>query len=186
MEPRYAVYDEDQNYLGQSIPFNVRPELLGANDCAERLWSISVNLVGSANAIVGLAPTVRVEVQKKNTFYSRWCSDTNRTEPLQLASVRPTKNLLGGAELGLERSIDDFTAARVTAWANVPAAEFFDSRYANGSTSELAARGLFGDYTLFIPKESISAFAQGSRDGVVLTELDDVLIRFDYVSVAKP
>ncbi|MBK6687424.1 MAG: hypothetical protein IPG45_23335 [Deltaproteobacteria bacterium] len=186
MEPRYAVYDEDQNYLGQSIPFNVRPELLGANDCAERLWSISVNLVGSANAIVGLAPTVRVEVQKKNTFYSRWCSDTNRTEALQLASVRPTKNLLGGAELGLDRSIDDFTAARVTAWANVPAADFFDSRYANGSTSELAARGLFGDYTLFIPKESISAFAQGSRDGVVLTELDDVLIRFDYVSVAKP
>ena len=160
------------------------PELVAGNDCAERLWSVSVNIVGRPGVLEGVAPNVRLEVRKKNTFHSRWCSTAGHDEPVQLASVRPTKNLLraGNTGLGLDRSIDDFTSARVNAWINVEASEFFDPRYGNGS-SELAARGLYGEYALFIPAESMSS---GGSDGLRLAGIDDILIRFDYVSVARP
>lgn len=61
-------------------------------------------------------------------------------------------------------------------------AELERDDYANGSTSELAARGLYGEYALFIPAEVLSI--DGS-DGLVLEHVDDILLRFDYVSVAR-
>lgn len=183
-DPRQMVISPDGRYLGQLIPFTLGPELVAGNDCAERLWSVSVNIVGRPGVLEGVAPNVRLEVRKKNTFHSRWCSAAGHDEPVQLASVRPTKNLLraGNTGLGLDRSIDDFTSARVNAWINVEASEFFDPRYGNGS-SELAARGLYGEYALFIPAESMSS---GGSDGLRLAGIDDILIRFDYVSVARP
>lgn len=71
---------------------------------------------------------------------------------------------------------------RSKAYFNVDRADFETDDYANGETSELAARGLYGEYALMIPAEVLS------RDGskkLVLNEIEDVLLRLDYVSVAR-
>ena len=54
--------------------------------------------------------------------------------------------------------------------------------YTGGATAELATRGLYGSYALFIPASSIS---DGTSEGLVLDHVDDILLRLDYVSVAR-
>ena len=61
-------------------------------------------------------------------------------------------------------------------------AQLESDSYFNGSSRELAGRGLYGDYALFIPAESLS---RAGGAGLDLSRLDDVLVRFDYVSVAR-
>ncbi len=68
-----------------------------------------------------------------------------------------------------------FTNARISAFFNISRAELEDESYFNGDSTELAGRGLYGDYALFIPAESPLA----------LTNVEDVLLRIDYVSAAK-
>jgi hypothetical protein len=90
---------------------------------------------------------------------------------------------------------DEVTAAsraRMQAYFNVPRATFEDDKYAGGETSELAARGLYGDYALYfaagvlsVPRRDAVGFVTGHSDGLDLSEIDDVLLRVDYVSVAK-
>ena len=73
------------------------------------------------------------------------------------------------------------------AFLNVSRQELENTQYANGETSELAARGLYGDYALFIPAELISQETESGAHttGLVLDRVDDVLLRLDYVSVAR-
>jgi hypothetical protein len=105
--------------------------------------------------------------------------------------VRPTQNLFRepgvgesyGQNLGVERGAERFSRARVQAFFGVDRAALEDTRYANGETSELAARGLYGDYALFIPA---SLIARDGGDGLVLENIDDILLRLDYLSVTKP
>jgi hypothetical protein len=197
-----AVYDEETgDHLGQRIPFSLAPlgalglgdvggvPLLAANDCAERLWGISSSIVGS-DLYRGDAPTfVRIDVLKSNAFFSQWC-DESRTG-FQDASVRPSRNLFRepgqqdafGQQLGGSSGRDDFGRARLEAYLNVDRAELEQDEYASGASSELAARGLYGEYALFIPEAIISR--SESEDGLVVDRIDDILIRFDYVSVAR-
>ena len=64
--------------------------------------------------------------------------------------------------------------------------------YANGRRAELAARRLYGDYALFFPAGVLSlprydgaGALVGYTDGLDLTAVDDILLRIDYVSVAR-
>ncbi|MBN1774103.1 MAG: hypothetical protein JXB32_22785 [Deltaproteobacteria bacterium] len=199
--PRHAEF-EGGVYRGQRIPFELAPlgtmglgdaqgiPVLAAHDCAERVWSVNASILGSEELWRGSSPSTytRVDLLKENTFYSQWCSPGD--EPFQTASVRPSRNLfrdpvLGGeygTSLGPGSEAAEFTRARIEAYFNVDREAFEADDYANGDTSELAARGLYGRYALFIPAE-VLAVAGGN--GLVLNEVDDILLRLDYVSVAR-
>jgi len=207
--PRYAVYDDGGEYLGQQIPFTLAPlDTLGLGesqgigiyadtDCAERIWSVNASVLGSGPLFRGDDTTfTRLDLLKANTFYSQWCTPPGPGEPqFQLASVRPTRNLfrepsLGGefgTQLGTNNRSGLYSRARIQPVFNVPRGEFEADQYANGETSELAARGMYGDYALFIPASRLSLpLASGEySDGLVLNEVEDILLRFDYVSVAR-
>jgi hypothetical protein len=203
-DPQYARFAEDGTYLGQSLPFALAPlgrlglgqsttvPAFTGSDCAERLWSVSASVQGGAGLTRGSVPSVRVQLVKSNTFYSQWCRTGMRPSEFQVASVRPSKNLLRGDDAvtgtaGMNRSADTTTVARLEAFLNVPVSELINDTYANGDTSELAARGLFGDYELFFPAASLSRPLPGGArsDGLVLEAIDDVLLRVEYVSVAR-
>ncbi|MBL8949165.1 MAG: hypothetical protein JNK82_00210 [Myxococcaceae bacterium] len=201
-DPSHAVYASDGQYLGQRLPFRLAPlELLGlgdsksvpaftSRDCAERLWSLSASLKGPSTLLRGAGATARVEVQKSNSFFSQRCGG-GRDDGVQLASVRPSRNLLRGDDTvtggaGAGRDASDFSVARLEAFVNVPSVEFVSDQYSNGSTAELATRGLYGDYALFIPATTLSRMVSGSpSDGLDLGQLEDVLLRVEYVSVAQ-
>jgi hypothetical protein len=199
--PQYAAYDTNGNYTGQRIPFEIAPlsaiglgqaqgvPVLSSTDCAERLWSVNASILGGAEMYQGSAPTfTRIELLKQNTFYSQWCA-TNKDTPFQSASVRPSRNLFRepdltsslGSSTQSTGEASQYTSARIEAYFNVTRDSFEADDYANGETSELAARGLYGKYALFIPAEVLSM--KGGA-GLVLNKIDDVLLRLDYVSVA--
>ena len=54
--------------------------------------------------------------------------------------------------------------------------------YYNGDSQELAGRGLYGGYALFIPTQILSV---DGGNGLVLENVEDILLRLDYVSVAQ-
>ena len=66
---------------------------------------------------------------------------------------------------------------------DITQAQLEDDTYFNGSSRELAGRGLYGDYILSIPAESLTVTG---GTGLDLTRVDDILLRFDYVSVTRP
>ncbi len=202
---RYAVYGEDGDYEGQRIPFTLAPlgalgfdpgtvQLYAENDCAERLWSVNASVVGEDELFRGSNMSfVRMDLLKRNSFFSQWCGDpSSDAENFQQASVRPHRNLFRapgfgesvGSELGTEQGIQAYSRARIQAFFGVDQAALEDPQYANGETGELAARGLYGEYALFIPAELISRGEDD--DGLVFDHIDDILLRLDYVSVAAP
>ena len=108
------------------------------------------------------------------------CVGTTVAQPLPRSHVRP---------LGAR---DQRDGERIQAYFNVPRDKFEDDSYANGDTSELAARGLYGDYALFFPAGILSVAqtdaqgqVNGQSDGLDLGQVDDILLRIDYVSVAR-
>lgn len=198
---RYASYDSTGRYLGQQIPFTLAPleafnfetggvPIYADTDCAERLWSVNAGIVGT-DVFRGSDTTVaRIDLLKRNSFFSQWCSPPASTQPaFQQASVRPTRNLFRQPGLGqpegteeTTRGIDGFSRARIQAFLGMTRARMEDSQYSNGETSELAARGLYGDYAIFIPANLIS---RNGSNGLKLDAIDDILLRVDYLSVAR-
>ncbi|MEQ8983841.1 MAG: hypothetical protein RL846_38210 [Deltaproteobacteria bacterium] len=207
-DSRYATFDDDGRYLGQQIPFTVSPlgtlglgdaqgiGVLAANSCAERVWSVNASIVASGDFFVGDDPSfINVDLLKRNTFYSQWCSSRGREDAFQLASVRPSKNLfrdpsagvaVGGTFLGVQNETAAYTRAQIEAVFNVSREDFSDDAYANGQTTQLAARGLYGEYALFLPAAIISeTTGNTASSGLDLTKVEDILLRMDYVSVAR-
>jgi hypothetical protein len=211
--PEYRVFDADGSYLGQRIPFNIAPldaiglgqwqgiPLLAENDCAERLWSVNAAIIGGKESTEaphagrgeiyrGSPQTfVRIDLLKMNTFYSQWCGEPDPgLDPFQTATVRPSRNLFRGAEERDSTPTGEearYTRARIEAYFNKSREDFESDEYANGDTLELAGRGLYGSYALFIPAGVISLFQDGAyTDGLNLAEVDDILLRLDYLSVA--
>lgn len=198
---RYAEYDEAGAYMGQRIPFTLAPleafdfesggvPLYAQTDCAERLWAVNAGIVGQ-DAYAGSDTTVtRIDLLKRNTFFSQRCTDPADGEgQFQYASVRPTRNLFRDPGVGAPegtsaeaQGVEAYSRARIQAFMGVDRATLEDPQYANGETSELAARGLYGDYALFIPAALIS---RDGQDGLVLDRIDDILLRVDYLSVAR-
>ncbi len=204
--PQLAVY-EDGEYIGQEIPFQLAPmgrqalgnsqgiSLLAGTDCAERLWSANLTLHGEDLYQNDDPSFTRVVLKKRNTFYSQWCDAGQGTEeqPHQLASTRPSRNLFVDpyardesttpVTVGFDgNEIDAFSNARISAYFNVPRDQLESAAYAQGETTELAGRGLYGDYAIFFPAETLSL--DGSR-GLILENIDDILLRVDYVSVSQ-
>jgi hypothetical protein len=205
--PAHAVYDDDGTYLGQEIPFALQPlgtigigdsggiPVLTGTDCAERLWSVNASLLGTDLYRGSDTTLTRVVLRKRNTFASQWCSPADPARPFQIASTRPTRNLfldpfhyaesmtpatpVPQHSAGEDRAFAD---ARISAYFNVTRADLEDEAYFNGDSQELAGRGLYGDYALFFPAETLSV---SGSNGLVLGSVEDVLLRFDYVSVAR-
>lgn len=204
-DPRFAFYDENGAWAGQRIPFRVAPlaamglgdaagvRIFSQGDCAERLWSVNASVQGGEGLYVGQAVSARIELQQANTFFSQWCS-AGANEAFQTASIRPSRNLflddVVGGNLGaglVTGETEAYARSRIEAFFNVSREAFTADDYANGDSLELAARGLYGDYALVIPAGEISvAGADGRRSpGLDLDRIDDILLRFDYVSVAR-
>jgi hypothetical protein len=201
--PRYAVYDDAGNYRGQEIPFTIQPfgalrlgdsggiPLLSGLNCAERLWSVNASIHGE-DLMAGTNTSIAtVQIRKRNTFSSQWCA-AREGEDTQLASTRPSRNLFVDPfsarswtqdaallELTETREPSAFSGATVQARLNVPRSELERESYTDGDSEALAGRGVFGDYVLFIPAPTQSV--DGSA-GLRLENVEDVLIRLDYVA----
>lgn len=208
VDPKHQVFDDEGTFLGYQVPFQLAPlEQLGLgeingigvfarNSCAERLWSVNATIQGDEEKLfIGDDPSfVDVQLLKSNSFYSQWCSVRDGSA-FQEATVRPSRNLfadpglgsLVGDQLGLGDEVRLMSRARMQAFFNVDRDEFSDDQYANGDTSELAARGLYGEYAIFFPAGTLSVEgANGAQsDGLDLNAIDDILLRLDYVSVAR-
>ncbi len=197
--PRFAHYDADGVYKGQLIPFSVVPmgtlgigdpgsvALLTGHECAERTWSIALSLQGT-----GLTDYNNTHLQlgvlHKNDFYSQWClPPSDEQGEMQIASVRPSRNLfldpVWGGDFGTANPSDsDYVISLVDSYFNVSWEDFSSPEYTAGSDTALACRGLYGEYAIFIPAQILNI---EYSDGLSLLNVDDIWIRFDYVSAAK-
>lgn len=191
----HRVYGADGTLLGYQIPFGIHP--LGSDspgvavftqgDCAERLWSVNAAIVGTDVYSTNASSLTRVDLLKRNTFYSQWCDSRGGGEPFQVASVRPSVNLLldpadPNRATPLDPEETGFSRGRMQPYLNVTRAQLEAESYSQGGTQELAGRGLFGDYALFIPADILMSEL---RPGLDLNKVDDILLRIDYVSVAR-
>jgi hypothetical protein len=204
-DPRFQV-TRDGQLVGIEIPFRVAPfsvfdrgnpvglPIVSDSSCAQRGWSVNASIVGDeARVFRGVVPQVNVEIRQRNTFFATRCAD-DAGDPFQVASTRPSRNLfaepgvgVGVGDLGLPEE-ESFAKARVQARLNVDPLTFIDPDFSAGASTELAARLLFGDYALFIPATSlaqVNGAGEATGDGLRLNEVDDVLLRFDYLSVAR-
>ncbi len=201
-DPSAAVFGADGAVIGYALPFTIYPEgtvdggnavgLLAASNCAERLWSINAVLVGDGLLVDSEDPLHDIQVRKRNTFASQWCrpADHAGAGSLQEASMRPSRNLFPSRVLDqLDPAVpeageaDAFTIARVQAQLNVSLAQLRLEPYEAGASRELTGMGLYGDYTLFIPIEGLATAARPR--GLNLAAVQDVLIRLDFLSVAR-
>lgn len=177
--PANAMYKEDGAYLGQAIPFTLTPDLAGQGHpavfsrCVERLAEVDASFVNDA---LTLMP---VMLAKRETFYSDTCADhVGEIGPVQAGTLRSSNNLLvEGPAAHFGR---DFDWAR----ADINALEFdrtvFEDRDPPGTNAvrDLGGRGLYGDYALILPPGTLVDLV--ANPGT----LRDILLRFDYVSVA--
>jgi hypothetical protein len=193
---RFAHFNDRGAYDGQLIPFSLAPYVARAgtagqgiglpgfaNQCAERIWS--VNLAPQGAGLNGNRSFVDLELRKLNNFYSKWCLTPGANDPpYQVASVNPQKNLFRDPVFGNDHPEPvvpktRFALAHISAQLNVGRAVFDGANFEAGRSLQLAARGLFGDYALFIPQ-----VVQG--EGLRLEKVEDILLRFDYVAGARP
>jgi hypothetical protein len=209
---KYALHDSNGNYLGQQIPFSLAPlgapsfgqhntqsiSIFAGTSCAERIWSVFAAIEGSDNLFIGSSstPFAQINLLKSNTFYSQWCSlPSPDGTPFQKSTVNPSINLFEDPEQGAPGQTAGFgtgsgnqsyTPARLDAYFNVTGSALAQQAYANGQDNELATRGLYGDYALFLPAQVLSSpGVAGPSTGLDLNAVDDILLRIDYVSVAK-
>lgn len=204
VSPQYATYANGE-YLGQEIPFSLAPggtslteassiPLFSGLSCAERLWSVNAVVAGQ-NLMQGTDTSLTtLQVRKRNTFQSQWCSGSQRTTA-QVSSTRPGVNLFidplsasswteDGALAALTSvsQTNAFSFATVQARLNVARADMESDEYTNGGSNALAGRGAFGEYTLFIPRTSLSV---NGGAGLALQNVEDILIRLDYVAAER-
>ena len=180
----YGVRDKDGNYLGQGIPFTLGPTGVLETRCGERLWRATATLQG--DGIEASAPGASVILMKKNSFASQYCDGkaptivgldgTSITPTMQAGVIHTSSEMfLPGANVDLSDA-NDFTAALLYPWFNIRKTDFYKTTYQDGASEELAGRGLYGDYVLLFPKQMLT-------DDFKLDKVEDVLLRFDYLSV---
>jgi hypothetical protein len=198
---RFAHYDKNGNYQGQLIPFSIAPlgviglgeapgtiKLLTGSECAERIWYVTLSLQGE-NLTDYNSTYTGIELLHKNSFYSQWCLEPAEGQgDVQSASVRPARNLFkdpvwGSGNYGTTSTADsEYVVAPVDAYHNISWEEFQSPEFHDGHSEALACRGLYGEYAVFFPAEILSI--DGSQ-GLLLNHVDDIWLRFDYVSAAK-
>ncbi|MDY0000921.1 MAG: EB domain-containing protein [Polyangia bacterium] len=198
-DARYAHYDAEGVYDGQLIPFSLVPmgtlgigdpgtvALLTGQECAERTWSLAVSLRGT-DLTDDSSTHLQIGVLHKNDFYSQWCltPSTGQGE-MQVASVRPARNLfldpVWGGDFGTATPVDsDYVISLVDAYFDVTWEEFSAPEYSAGSDTAFACRGLYGEYAIFLPAQILDIDHSG---GLSLLKVEDIWLRFDYVSAAR-
>ncbi|MFH0903223.1 MAG: dickkopf-related protein [Pseudomonadota bacterium] len=173
---QYQVFDNDDRYLGQGIPFTLTAIGPLAERCAERLWRVTATLQGDMLDVD--APTVSMFLMKRNSFQSQWCNGHGEEDTLQVGSVQPSSRLFDAGQRGGSRAVGiTHVSAMLQPWLNVPKSEFYRDAYVEGASEELAGRGLYGDYVLVFPASGLLA------EDFPLENVEDVLIRFDFLSV---
>lgn len=197
--PRFAHHNAQGEYDGQLVPFSLAPlgtlklgdpgtiHLLTGAECAERTWSVTASLQGT-DLTDDNNTYLQVGVLQKNDFYSQWClNPTAEQGEVQLASVRPARNLFidpvwGGDYGATNPSESEYVISLVDAYFNVSWNDFTSPDYDAGSDTALACRGLYGEYAIFLPAQILNIDDSG---GLHLRRVDDIWLRFDYVSAAK-
>ncbi|MFH0901608.1 MAG: hypothetical protein V2A73_13350 [Pseudomonadota bacterium] len=173
-DPAYAAYDNSGTYLGQGIPFVLSPTGALKRRCAERLWRVAATLQGDMLGVN--APTVPVFLMKRNSFASQWCD--GRGEGMQSGAMQPTSQLFQTEDRGgVAAQSVSYVSAVLQPWLNVPRSELYREAYQEGASEELAGRGLYGDYLLVFPIDGLL------ETGFPLEQLEDVLLRVDFLSV---
>ena len=183
-----AVFDETGSYLGQRVRFSLAPTGLGRGEsgvanqlggavCAERLWRVGAVVVGEDSVEVEDSGLTRLFLRKRNGFYARRCDGEGLVEGF----VSPASYGLGGEPRPDEQAVDRYSQALLNgyvyrsdlAWG---ARQAIERRELNPESSgELAGLGLYGDYELFIPAESL-----GER-ALRLSGVEDILLVFELV-----
>lgn len=205
VSPEFAVYDENGTYLGQEIPFSLAPigttgladpagiPLFSGLSCAERLWSVNAVVLGSKLMKASDTSITSLQIRKRNTFESQWCSGVHST-PSQIASTRPGVNLfidpLSASSWSQDATLASLTNGGATAFSfatvqarlNIDQKTLESNDYTDGASTALAGRGAFGEYTVFIPRTSLSI---NGGAGLVLENVEDILIRLDYVAAER-
>ena len=194
--PEYAYYDEDGEYVGQAIPFAVSESGALRHRCGERLWRVTATIQGDLTDVD--EPRAQVYLLKRNVFNSQWCEGLDDGTPYQQASTAGGSNLFTADATTVGRQGSEYTPALIYPWYNVRRSDFYRDDYTQGSSEELAGRGLYGEYVLLFPHygflETPADCVEGNTCEVGtspgcsdpfrdLRRIEDVLLRFDYLSV---
>ena len=115
---------------------------------------------------------------------------------MQVGTIQPSRNLFKDPSSTVSAEEESlYSTASLYPWFNVRRADFYRVEYQEGASEELAGRGLYGDYILLFPRELLEGHTSVVRppDGEVgvsvrdeefpLDHVEDVLLRFDYLSV---
>jgi hypothetical protein len=193
-DPKYAIRDKNGNWLGQGIPFSMAPFGQLRNRCAERLWRVTATIQG--DGLSERQPGAAIAILKRNTFQSQWCDSRGDGTPYQVGAVQPSRNLFRGdqADSPVGGEDQDFSIASIYPWFNVRRSDFYKLQYRDGASEELAGRGLHGEYVVLFPRELLEGDRlPGPTSGQTTTPLrpekfpldrvEDVLVRFDFLSV---
>jgi hypothetical protein len=186
--PQYSVWDKDGNWLGQGIPFNLKETGILESRCGERMWRVTATVQG--DGLSPLEPGTPLLLLKRNTAMSQFCdgkgprnakAPDNQTH-YQVSSIRLSSELLKG-NAGREEDVQGFSTAMLYPWFNVRRFDFYSTDYKKGASEELAGRGLYGDYVLLFPKQVLNASLNPPHAAFPLDNVEDVLLRIDYLSV---
>lgn len=167
------VYSTRGEYLGEGVRFSFLPQDASSPPlwrCAERLARANVGRAGNFSGTLG------VKLFKRTVFASRSCD----AEGLKVSTLRPQSNLLinGGQLLPYQdqpnHTVADINSVDLNILGNV---ENFHSNddFINGSSTELAGQGMFGDYVLLFPGPVMTPS--------LLENINELYVRFDYLSV---
>jgi hypothetical protein len=142
--------------------------------------------------VIGLdGPSAPTFLIKRNRFESQWCEDHGDGTAYQAGSMQPSSRLFPDDQRGGSAADGiSFTTAMLQPWLNVRRSDFYREAYAEGASEELAGRGLYGDYILLFPWQGLLEDAcqpevppEECGDKFDLRQVEDVLLRFDYLSV---
>jgi hypothetical protein len=140
------------------------------------MWDVTATIQG--DLLDESAPLAPLFLIKENVFASQWCDGRGDGSPYQVGSMPPTSRLFHPEDRGgSEAAGISHTTAMLQPWYNVRRSDFYREEYHEGSSDELAGRGMYGDYVLLFPWNGLL------DRGFPLENVEDVLIRFDYLSI---
>ncbi|MEM7675238.1 MAG: hypothetical protein AAF449_04445, partial [Myxococcota bacterium] len=190
--PARRVYDASGNEVGVGIRFTFAPdglangatglaERLGGRLCGERVWSVGAVVVGTDAVPLDGSVVTRLFLRKRNGFQSRRCGvpedpvvgfiDPNSLVFSPGREGPSVQNRYTSALLNTAIWRGDFTSgARIAIERGTQSVEL---------SKEHAGWGLYGDYELFIPVESIGS------DKLRLENIKDIMLVFDLVVVSE-
>jgi hypothetical protein len=195
-DKKFSIYDKNGVWVGQGLPFTVAPQGALLDRCAERVWRVTATIQG--DGLSEKQPGAAIKVLKRNTFTSQWCEGRkpqNSNEAMQIGHLQPSRNLFRDLSDDVPAGeTEAYSTAAVYPWFNVRRSDFYKVSYRDGASEELAGRGLYGDYILLFPAELLEGEAATNPAGsglqanrrsnkFPLDRVEDVLIRFDYLSV---